>query len=120
MNNIKKTPNTSENGYYSIIISAVYEDEGGNEYDRTTYNELSPTEFADALPELRNLLTNLIGYAVFRTYAENITPQQQTSFYKLTNAIGIDYKFPSRIRSTDDVKIIYTAPDGTSYKVNLT
>lgn len=119
MNNIKKTPNTSKNGYYSIITKAIYEDEGGSEYDRTSYHELSPTEFANALPELRNLLTNLIGCDVFKTYSEHITSQQRTSFYKLIEVIGIDYEFPNSILSTDDVKIIYTAPDGNSCRISI-
>lgn len=124
----KKTLNTSRNGYYAVIITADYCDNDAI----TSWKKLSVNEFEKAVPMLTDLLTKAIGDHALRKYLEAIDDDELTDdglplpseiFCKTLGITDISFAsgdaFPHSVKSADDVKILYFAPSGTNYYINL-
>lgn len=132
---IKKTLNTPQKGYYAVIITADYND--GDEI--TSYKKLSADEFKIAVPMLTDLLTKAIGNHALEEYLETIDDEAiadnddrlgselllpsedfcETLGITDVSEISHGDAFPHSIYSADNVEILYFAPNGENYRVNL-
>ena len=118
-------PNISSEGYYLILIKAKY-----GFYGRSlqSYKKLEPKEFEVVIPNLKKLLTDCIGQHALGNYLFDIFEQDygkglDRAFCESLGIADIHPEgrgiFPRTIESTDDVKVLYFAPNGESSVVNV-